>query len=384
MSTIIIAYIGIAQAIFTICLLFKKKATNIPDRILSIWMFGLALLYGLDIIKGYRQITEMLWPISINISLTFPPLLFLYSKYIIKKHTCFEKIDYLHFTPSVIGIIIITLSYSFCSSNIYNFLSYAEFYNQMIPLRDIYSDALYFSVWIYVTLTLIRIYNYKKQLVNTYSFESAKISLNWLLFIAIFYLIFFHYTIIIAILQINKFTINYIEDLGSPMSLLIIYVLSYYGLKQELLNQEKIYTTPVLNKNLENCDHSNDRYTKSGLKKHQANIYLEQLIIFIEKSEAWKDPELSIAKLSEQTNIPRHYITQTLNEHLHKNFYTFVNEYRIEYAMKLIRSDQYKNWSFLAIAYESGFNSKTAFNNFFKKHTQMTPSEFKNSIKIEK
>ena len=98
------------------------------------------------------------------------------------------------------------------------------------------------------------------------------------------------------------------------------------------------------------------------------------------QSEAWKDNELSVAKLSEQTDIPKYYITQILNEKLQKNFYTFVNEYRTEYAKQLIKSPKYANWSLLAIAYECGFNSKSAFNNFFKKYCDMTPSEYKNQI----
>lgn len=97
----------------------------------------------------------------------------------------------------------------------------------------------------------------------------------------------------------------------------------------------------------------------------------------MEKTEAWKDNELTVAKLSKQTQIPKHHITQVLNEILQKNFFTFVNEYRIEYAKTLIKSPKHQSWSFVAIAYECGFNSKTAFNNFFKKYTEMTPSEFR-------
>ncbi|MDR1555867.1 MAG: helix-turn-helix domain-containing protein [Tannerellaceae bacterium] len=295
----------------------------------------------------------------------------------------FGKWDYCHFIPSCVGMIIIALFYIPYRSDINNFFSYAEFYGKMTSLRAIFGYVLYISLWIYVLLTLTRIYQHKKQIVNTYSFESVKISLNWLLFITVFYLVYFHYTILhytilIAIFQINNYRIDYIENPGNPISLLIIYVLSYYGLRQQQLNIE--WGGHLLNTHVEKQDHGDNRYTKSGLKENQAEIYLKQLISYMEQSQAWKDLELSVAKLSKQTNIPRHYITQTLNEYLHKNFYTFVNEYRIEYAMELIRSPKYKNWSLLAIAYESGFNSKTAFNNFFKKYTRMTPSEFKKSV----
>lgn len=372
MKTLIIACIGIAQSIFTIFLLSRRKEIKVADKVLSVWLTGLSLLFILDIIKVYKQVTEMLWPISICVSLTFPPLLYLYTKYIIKEHTKFNKKDLLHFTPSILAIIIFAILYS---TEISNLLSYIEFYDSLSLLRSITGNALFVSLWTYVVLTLFRLYQYKKQIVNSYSFESAKISLNWLLFLTIFYLIFFHIIVLVSYLQIKKITVIYIEAVGSALSLLIIYILSYCGLKQQQLSYEKV--RPLLKPELEKYIPDENRYTKSGLKDNIANDYLEQLIIFMEESETWKDAELSVAKLSKLTGIPKHYITQTLNEYLHKNFYTFINEYRTEYAMKLIISPEYQNWSFLAIAYESGFNSKSAFNNFFKKYTALTPSEYK-------
>ena len=118
------------------------------------------------------------------------------------------------------------------------------------------------------------------------------------------------------------------------LSLLIIYILSYCGLKQQQLSYEK--GLPLIIQKPETYIPDENRYTKSGLKDNAANEYLKQLITFMEESEPWKDAELSVAKLSKLTGIPKHYITQILNEYLHKNFYTFINEYRTEYAMKLI------------------------------------------------
>lgn len=372
MKTIIIACIGIAQSMFTIFLLSRRKVIKVADNVLSVWLTGLCLLFILDIIKVYRQVTEMLWPISTSVSLTFPPLLYLYTKYIIKEHERFDKKDLRHFTPSILAIIIFAILYS---TEISNLLSYIEFYDSLTLLRSIIGNALIISLWVYVVLTLFRLYQYKKQIVNSYSFESAKISLNWLLFLTIFYLIFFHIIVLVSYLQIKKITVVYIEAIGSVLSLLIIYILSYCGLKQQQLSYEK--GLPLIIQKPETYIPDENRYTKSGLKDNAANEYLKQLITFMEESEPWKDAELSVAKLSKLTGIPKHYITQILNEYLHKNFYTFINEYRTEYAMKLIISPKYQNWSFVAIAYESGFNSKTAFNNFFKKYTNLTPSEYK-------
>ena len=197
-----------------------------------------------------------------------------------------------------------------------------------------------------------------------------------MLFLVVFFLLFYNYTIIVAAYQVKGYSLGIIGKLGNPVSLLITYVLSYFGLRQQLLITE--YAVPMLNQ-----DHAHvpdaTHYVKSGLKDSQASHYARLLVDSMEQQKAWKDTELSIAGLSFLTGIPKHHITQTLNEYMGKNFYTFVNEYRAEYAKHLISSKQHANWSFVAIAFESGFNSKTAFNVFFKKYTGQTPSEYRRS-----
>lgn len=159
-----------------------------------------------------------------------------------------------------------------------------------------------------------------------------------------------------------------------------MYIVGLWGFRQNQLSSEN---QPVrkLQPGKEIEEPTSGKYQKSGLKSDQANEYLAQLSTYMEGTKAWKDNELTVSKISEQTQIPKHYITQVLNEYYGKNFYTFVNEYRIEEAKKLISSTPYNSWSFVAISYECGFNSKTAFNNFFKKHTGLTPTDYRNRVR---
>jgi AraC-like DNA-binding protein len=180
-------------------------------------------------------------------------------------------------------------------------------------------------------------------------------------------------------IQMIKMDIDPIRDLAL---LIYVYIVGIWGYRQ---NQLTSITKSVrsFDKIKNEKELGPGRYQKSGLKDDQAKDYLQQLIQFMHQTDAWKDNELSVATLSRQTNIPKHHITQVLNEHLGKNFYVFVNEYRIEQAKNLIQSPEYHAWSFVAIAYECGFNSKTAFNNFFKKSTGFTPTEYRKSSERE-
>ncbi len=98
------------------------------------------------------------------------------------------------------------------------------------------------------------------------------------------------------------------------------------------------------------------------------------------KDKPYRDRELTIFDLSDQLKIPRHFLSEVINEHLGKNFYTLVNEYRIEEVKIEWWILHYKHLTILAIAYDAGFNSKSSFNTIFKQKTGMTPSEYLKSI----
>lgn len=381
-----IVYFGIAQSLFAAALFLTKNNVKIADKISAAWLITMSYSFIVNAIKLRHGIVEELWVMSVIPVLTYSQYLFLYTKYISREYEKFQKKDYLHFLPALGGIIFVILLYAV--DGMMNFKTFVKVSNENVFPRFILGNAFLICLWTYSIATFIRIRNYKKQITNFYSFESEKISLNWLLLLAVSFFIAYHIIIVVSSFHIGTESLKNVEIFRSGVLLLFVYILSFGGLRQrQLISEEK--KTVVLNEvpntvsNIISSEPttsvtSSDRYKKSGLKDEQADIYLKQLIDYMNQSEAWKDNELSVAKLSEQTGIQKHYITQVLNEVLNKNFYTFVNEYRTEHAKKLIKSPRHENWSFLAIAYECGFNSKSAFNSFFKKYTDMTPTEFKN------
>ncbi len=119
------------------------------------------------------------------------------------------------------------------------------------------------------------------------------------------------------------------------------------------------------------------KYKMNKISEDDAKEYLEKIIAFVEDNEAYKDSNFNLTVLSDELNIPSAYISQALNTYKKETFYTFLNKYRIELAKKMLNDSEYKNKTILAIAYESGFNSKATFNNSFKKEVGMTPSRYR-------
>lgn len=119
------------------------------------------------------------------------------------------------------------------------------------------------------------------------------------------------------------------------------------------------------------------KYERSALPDARLEELMRRLKDLMEYDRLFLEPELTIQKLGEKLDVSPYYISQVLSQKLKNNFYDFVNSYRVEEAKKLLLNPAFDNFTLLAIAFESGFNSKTTFNTVFKKFTTQTPSQFK-------
>lgn len=374
-----ILYIGLSQSFFAVIVLLLKKPLKIADVILAILLGAFALAFGFDILQVYGILPDNRWVISISLFMLFAPLIYLYSKYVTNELYKFNLYDYLHAFPSALLILLYLILKLFFSHVPLSSPSSEQY----LWLREIFGYVFQLLLVVYVFYALRNVIRFKKQIHSYYSYKSDKISLNWLLVVIISFLLTFVIILIVSTLyEYHKLNSMVKVDMYRHIvELFFVYVISIWGFRQTQLNSEN-ETSPSHNVRLEKKDIESSKYQKSGLKDNQAEEYLQRLVEYMTETESWKDNELSVAKLSVQTNIPKHHITQVLNEHLGKNFYLFVNEYRIEYAKKLLKTEKYDAWSVVAIAYECGFNSKTAFNNFFKKYTHRTPSEFRKQANV--
>lgn len=104
--------------------------------------------------------------------------------------------------------------------------------------------------------------------------------------------------------------------------------------------------------------------------------YMRRLEAFIEQQQPYLNPHLTLPKLAEDLGMSIHTLSKVINDGYDKNFFDFINSYRIVAFQRMARSEQYHNLTLPAIAQAAGFNSKTAFNRAFKKMTGVTPREY--------
>lgn len=115
----------------------------------------------------------------------------------------------------------------------------------------------------------------------------------------------------------------------------------------------------------------------SPLTVEEKNKEIKFLKDFMLEKEPYLDSSLTIQDLSEQVKIPVKDLSTLINLYMDKHFFDFVNEYRIEKAMQILKDPSQKELTVLEILYQVGFNSKSSFNTSFKKYTGKTPTDFR-------
>jgi AraC-like DNA-binding protein len=94
------------------------------------------------------------------------------------------------------------------------------------------------------------------------------------------------------------------------------------------------------------------------------------------EDKLYLNSDLTLRNLANHLDIHPNQLSWLINDQYNKNFKEFINSYRVDHFKQLVKTSTEKQLYLIGLAYESGFNSKTAFNAFFKKHTGITPSQF--------
>ena len=125
-----------------------------------------------------------------------------------------------------------------------------------------------------------------------------------------------------------------------------------------------------------NSTDNHDLKKKILLNEKQIKIYCSQLLEYMAIEKPFLDTGLNLRKLAKQMGLSPNQLSLVINEGLDKNFNNFINHYRVEEFKQLAKLPENSKLTIMALAYDSGFNSKTVFNTYFKKETGLTPKEF--------
>jgi len=239
-------------------------------------------------------------------------------------------------------------------------------------LNNIYTAFLEITSGLYITVLIsiafVRIVKYRKNYKDNYSDEKFKNS-RWLVsFVLLNLILLAGKTANIIIAAVAQKGISFSRQEDIIVIIMLLFVIYYLITKPEVISYD-----PVDNKK------NKSKYAKMSFSESERRKIAAELENYMINEQAFLEEDISLAMVADELNTKSHFLSMAINIEFEKNFFNYINQHRVEYAMKLLRDPDEKDNNILTIAYKSGFQSKTSFNTYFKKLTGLTPSKFRSS-----
>lgn len=374
----VILVIAAFQALLMVALIQTKKAKSISDQILSVMFLVNALTLFFGFMEIYNRKNGYPYPVFINASTPFillhGPLLWFYIRSLTYQHFRFKPVHLLHFLPFIIIFIRFTLTMYFLPAAIKIEIETSEAFKNdfFFPLTV---AAIAISTQGYYVWGLLMIRAHEKR-IKAYFSRTENIDLRWLKFLIITAIIF--YASISTLYAIDyAFSLmpySALQLTGFSFASFYILVLGFYGHRQG-----NIFTSQKLEIDL----HKATSEVQESTLNSEEEKFIRRLLDYMIHQKPFLDPELTLSLLSNQLRVTSEYLSAILNTRLKKNFFDFINHYRVEEFKARCKDPASRNLKLLSIAFDCGFNSKATFNRVFKNTTGLTPSEYMEGITLK-
>jgi AraC-like DNA-binding protein len=231
------------------------------------------------------------------------------------------------------------------------------------------------SIYIFMALRQIRSLQEKlKQAFSDLNKFKLDQSIHILKFYAIIIIICFGICMISLVQPMDFVVVNNIAALSVG---LLIYSLAYVNWSHPAMSPAVLPAPEAVPDRPEPTDRKRLNYY---LSEEQFRKYADKLETILQEQQVYLNPELSLNNLSELLGIPAYQVSEIINRHYELSFFDLINQFRVNEVKKRLADPAHSHFSVLAISMDCGFNSKSSFNNAFKKITGTTPSEYRKSM----
>lgn len=256
-------------------------------------------------------------------------------------------------------------------------LHFFEFHNQM-PEMYFFQILVEIQYFFYIISVFLILKKYKEIYLENYTNPSTS-TYKWLFQITMVFLAAHLLVVLKNLLRYTDFDKTFIWSsilVGSVALLVTCWFVLKAMNHPELfrgINSKLQLTKDILPKEnnsvAEINNNQNEAITSQILKLKE----------YMTEKEPYLDPSLTIQELANQIDIPVRDLSVLINHKMNQHFFDFVNEYRIQKAMQILKDKSKNDFTVLEILYEVGFNSKSSFNTSFKKYTNLTPTAYRNT-----
>jgi len=393
--------------------------------IMGIFQLFIAFYYLFNFLYSIKEfgVVSGIYFLILPVILAFVPMFYIYMLSITTSRFTFQKKYLWHFTPS---FIVMMLNLPFLFTTITERISYISYgYDEVTGSPLMRYIFLVYIIVIYGICNLqlvvyffkaIKLYHRHKIFIENHYSYTENINLRWTLALVVCFISFFVINDILYVVGFKQRLET--QFIYNTCMLGISLFAGYHGLTQKNLMKEnviahmddvvpeteinpvnssgvidinpetdgkvstalgKIYTAIKAEILLDEVDIPlpAEKYSGSPLSEVQRGQLIRKLEMLMNVDKIYIKDNLSVEEVAQYLGTRTKYVSQVINENYQKNFYNFINTYRVEEAMRLLVAADFEKYSILGITQMVGFVSKSTFNAAFKRVAGITPSEYR-------
>lgn len=350
---------AIANGFVFAFLLFEKKENRRANRFLSLLIISMCLTftpYMLD--PQVWHTTRWLAWLPFSLSYWIGPSFYFYVRLLTGSSLRLRRKDLWHFSPIVLNYLHSIYHLSVGNSNPWPWFHLVS---------ELLESAAIISILIYMSISYQKIVSYQRFLLANVS-TTDHIDLQWIKRIIIVLVASFLCILIFLGVSSGLLGKEALDEWDTSRSLVlllyagVLYWLSVNGFQQS----QTLQLSPIDLR--EQPEEGSSRVVKT-------------IQALLEREHLYRNSALSLADLSKESGLSERSISEAINGELGKNYFQFINEYRVEEIKEKLTDPKNDHLKILSLAMDAGFNSKASFNRIFKSYTGLTPKNFKTRAK---
>ena len=361
---------GSAIFLSFLVLTVRREVNIIANRWLALFLLLLSSALFDGNLKIYGIVEEPYWLLFLfNFNfLLLAPTLYLCVLRFVTPNRYFRMKDLWHFSPS---ILLMTLNFIVWLST--PEVAQAEPSTTAVELNvaDVIVIALIALQIVGYVFFSFRVLLRHQRNIENFTATPEEFQLKWLLY----FLCGIGLMVLTWLVELFFLPIEQTESKYSFAYFIAIYALGYFSLQQKEVFPFSPEQAEEAEKILEEQDESLSS-RRQRIPEDKFDQLKALLLERMEKDKPYLNPEISLAGLAKHQNLSLHELSELINLGFGENFAQFINRYRVEESKSLLISKKHSHLTMVGIAFEAGFNSKTAFNTAFKKNVGISPTEF--------
>lgn len=361
--------------LFAFFLLTVPTKSKLKNRLFAVLLLLSAFDLSSFFSENYFNSNLSFEVFRMTASLLIMPVFYLYVKSVCYSDFRLKQVDLALIVPFVFANLILIPRFYFANAieSVYVF----EHFRQMSEIQFFY--VLVETQYVFYIISIFKILKtYKETYLENFT-NSDNSSYKWLFQMTILFLMAHCVVFFKSLIRYTDYN-TLLNGSNVIIGIIALFISCWFVIKAlnnpdlfKGVDSNMLLVNEVLNKEFVSVDKNPVENSKSP----EIILQIEQVKKYVLENEPYLEPSLTIQELSKQVNVSVRDLSILINHHMDKHFFDFINEYRIEKAMEILKDASKSKVTILEILYEVGFNSKSSFNTAFKKHTNQTPTEFR-------